>query len=1057
MSKPSVSKNAYAKRHRDSNPAPISDSDSEFAAGPYEDENDKKKKRSKGGYKKEKKNSKKINNARYGDYEPPTKKRRVEEVDSSGDERPTTKLKAPSKSNRKRKKEGNPLAHYFQEWEWMGEYSEEEDAGDEADNENESDYGIDEEEDEIPHIPQTMTAFISAAKAARINEVSRSPHPLEQETSSSQTDESSHTEDDDDPTGDSGGPSHHLACPHVIGGGSSHTEDDSEPDDVMMETDDTELRPRPTFQRPESSVLKPFRLRGDIKIPAPLNIFLRDYQRDGAQFFYDRYVNNRGGLLGDDMGLGKTVQVIAFLSAIMGKTGYQTDEDRRQQHVSELQDGDDWRDFRKLPLPGATWPTCLIIAPSSVVHNWQRELETWGYFEVGIYTGKLDDRRDVIKEFKMGRLDIVVTSFDIALRDIDTLDTLDWSCVFVDEVHRVKNLSSKLSIALHRLSCKRRFGLTGTAIQNSYDELHAILHWTDPERMGDPSHWKAMISDPLRHGQSNTASDQQKALALITSDILAHKLLPEFFLRRTKVLIKDQLPKKTDNVVFCPMAPIQLMAYKRILELPAVQHLIQKDDPCECGSGKTAKTRRVDRARALSKWIFPNDDVPNQIQVEMKPEYCGKWTVLESLLEDFWQDRRNNKVLIFTKSVQLLKILENYLRSTQYGFLSFSGETPQKERMGLIDQFHKNKDIFIFLISTLAGGTGLNLTGANKVVIFDPHWNPAHDLQAMDRAYRIGQTKNVTVYRLLGAGSLEELIYACQVYKQQQMLIGYDASIQTRYFEGVKNSRSKQGELFGIKNIFKLDEKKLATKKAIEEANQAQIDWAFANFGGYGMGAQDSKDPDNMAGLDKMLFDSSDGKADVGKYPKESTVDKILDSSRVAYTHHNDDVVKQNAIEVEKAKEILKRIRESKKQGVSGSPLSSNPDRRRSSGRSIATQRAGGSSKVTRSKQRSPPTTHNKSNVQWPPIRKHHQRKLNSQEQYDARWSVLIEHGFFNNAAEIREKFIPEFMKMTREQQENYFYEVDQHVIRKEREKKDKGEKNKKEKKAIEEDQLSSD
>ncbi|EEB92706.1 hypothetical protein MPER_08746, partial [Moniliophthora perniciosa FA553] len=129
-----------------------------------------------------------------------------------------------------------------------------------------------------------------------------------------------------------------------------------------------------------------------------------------------------------------------------------------------------------------------------------------------------------------------------------------------------------------------------------------------------------------------------------------------------------------------------------------------------------------------------------------------------------------------------------------------------------------------------AGGVGLNLTGANRVVIFDPNWNPAHDLQAMDRAFRFGQWRDVYVYRLLGAGAMEELIYARQLLKQQQMAIGYDASIQTRYFKGVQGDKKNKGELFGVTNIFKLHEGPLATQMAIEKANVAQLDWALANM-----------------------------------------------------------------------------------------------------------------------------------------------------------------------------------------------------------------------------------
>ncbi|KAJ3811975.1 P-loop containing nucleoside triphosphate hydrolase protein, partial [Lentinula aff. lateritia] len=732
----------------------------------------------------------------------------------------------------------------------------------------------------------------------------------------------------------------------------------------------------------------------------------------------------RGGLLGDDMGLviylfSKTVQVIAFLSAIMAKTGFESDEDRRRNHVRNLQNQSRWKETKKLPPANGTWPTCLIVAPSSVVHNWERELQTWGYFEFGVYTAPPKERAHVLKDFKLGRLDIVLTSFDIALKDIDLLDNLQWSCIFVDEVHRVKNLSSQISLALHRFECLRRFGLTGTAIQNSYDELHAILHWTDPGRLGMTKYWKSSISQPLRRGQSSTATDAEKAKALIISDILVRKLLPEFFLRRTKDLIKDQLPTKTDIVVFCPLAPTQLAAYKRILQKPEVRHLIEMNDPCECGSGHMRGHRtkecchpyrkentlrymtvllqlsnhlglilpsKLARNRELAKWIFPDSNMPNRIQVEFGKDFCGKWKVLETLLQEIRQDR-SNKVLIFTKSVQLLKIVQNYLETQPYQYCAFSGETPQKDRMGLIDEFHSNPEIFVFLISTLAGGTGLNLTGANHVVIFDPHWNPAHDLQAMDRAYRIGQTRPVKVYRLLGAGALEELIYNCQVYKQQQMRIGYEASIQTRYFEGVKNDPQKRGELFGLKNIFRLDERKIATKASIEEANQAQLDWAFANVDTKGIKGE-SNDLEviyrNIARYRQMCASLSNCPQrshslvainPVGEGKEGSRIDKILETVGITYTHDNAEILKQNDIEVEKAKNLLGSRRKS---GASKRKSANNPAE-------LAEPKA-----------------------QWPPIRKHHHPKITPQQQAEARYEALIDLGLIQSFDDIREKFVPQ-------------------------------------------------
>ncbi|KDQ54546.1 hypothetical protein JAAARDRAFT_397913 [Jaapia argillacea MUCL 33604] len=534
----------------------------------------------------------------------------------------------------------------------------------------------------------------------------------------------------------------------------------------------------------------------------------------------------------------------------MKKHGDIRDLNRRREHVSKLQDLPSWKKSRQLPAPNATWPTCLIIGPSSVVHNWEREFQTWGYFEVGIYTGTPSEREEVLDDFKMGRLDVVLTSFDVARRDIALLDDLAWSLIIVDEVHRVKNPRAKITEAYNQFLPEAiRFGLTGTAIQNAYTELWTILNWCVPGRIGTMNQWKGYIANPLVIGQSAGATQEERAKAAVVAATLKEKLLPKYFKRRTKDLIKHQLPKKTDEVIFCPLTPKQVEVYKRILGLDEVQRLTRKDEICDCGSQKQRKScchpygkgdlfkymttlikvsnhlalilpspkdspEQTARNRELSAMAFPDGNAPKYGPAILQPQFCGKWVVLEGLLSE-WSRDRTNKVLIFTKTTKLLDMLDFHLSSQSHGFVRLDGSTKQSDRMPMIDKFNQDPTIFVFLISTLAGGTGLNLTGANKVVVFDPNWNPAHDLQAMDRAYRFGQTRDVAVYRLLGAGSIEELIYARQVYKQQQMKIGYEASVQTRYFKGVQNDKSRQGELFGIQNIFKLHENTLATKMAV--------------------------------------------------------------------------------------------------------------------------------------------------------------------------------------------------------------------------------------------------
>ena len=195
-------------------------------------------------------------------------------------------------------------------------------------------------------------------------------------------------------------------------------------------------------------------------------------------------------------------------------------------------------------------------------------------------------------------------------------------------------------------------------------------------------------------------------------------------------------------------------------------------------------------------------------------ENAGKMVILDKLLRRMKE--KGSRVLIFSQMSRMLDILEDYCLFREYKYCRIDGSTAHDDRIVAIDEYNKpDSDKFIFLLTTRAGGLGINLTTADIVVLYDSDWNPQADLQAMDRAYRYGQTRNVSVYRLLGAGSLEELIYARQVYKQQQMAVGYNASMQTRYFEGVQGDKKKQGELFGIKNIFKLHEETLATKMAV--------------------------------------------------------------------------------------------------------------------------------------------------------------------------------------------------------------------------------------------------
>ncbi|SJX61041.1 related to RAD26-DNA repair and recombination protein [Sporisorium reilianum f. sp. reilianum] len=707
---------------------------------------------------------------------------------------------------------------------------------------------------------------------------------------------------------------------------------------------------RPSFPIPaELKDVGPLILAPSVEVPAAINRFLRSYQRDGVRFLYRSYAEGRGALLGDDMGLGKTIQVIAFLSAIMGKTGREEDADRRIEAVrSDRQRSDYHR-------ADAIWPTCLIICPSSVIDNWRHELDTWGYFEHAAYTGTR--AKDALESFRRGRLDILVTSHETASLSIEHLRDLDLSCVLIDEAHKLKNPSSQMTQAMQTFRCKARFALTGTAIQNTYRELYTLADWTNPGLLGTVKEWIAEIEDPLKHGQRRGADPERIADARTRAEKLVKNVLPIFFLRRTKALIADQLPRKFDKIVFCPLTSTQLDVYKRILSEDEVDLMKRHADPCDCGrldpetglayrrqnccfkrdrkgeswnknmlkyiyllqkcsnhvalvfpdpedasSKEPDRMERYERQLSYVRLMFPDSWQGKRCNAAngMEPEFCGKWKVLAGLLAQWHAD--GDKVLLFSTNLRLLQFIEFFLAREGHNFLRLDGTTPQPRRQQLVNQFNRDSSLFVFLISTTAGGTGLNLTAANRVVVFDPHWNPSHDLQAMDRAYRFGQSRDVYVYRLIGAGSLEEVIYGRQLYKQQQMEIGYNATKERRYFEGVAGDQGSLGELFGCKNLFTLHESSLAMKSIIDECNISEVTFALEQY--LKAGSSDDQTSADQAFAERA---HSQQKADVAApTDKEGGDDaavqpdairSILEGSGIAYSHDHAALVGNSAAE----------------------------------------------------------------------------------------------------------------------------------------------------------------
>ncbi|KAJ8764705.1 hypothetical protein K2173_007794 [Erythroxylum novogranatense] len=652
-----------------------------------------------------------------------------------------------------------------------------------------------------------------------------------------------------------------------------------------------------------------------VQVPASINCRLLEHQKEGVKFLYKLYRNNHGGILGDDMGLGKTIQTIAFLAAAIGREGESGDSTLVRENQATKSGH------------------ALIICPTSVIHNWETEFSRWATFNVSVYHGATRDL--ILEKLEARGVEVLITSFDTFRIHGNILSEILWEIVIVDEAHRLKNEKSKLYKACTEICTRKRFGLTGTVMQNKIMELFNLFDWVAPGSLGTREHFREFYDEPLKHGQRATAPEKFVQVADERKEHLV-RVLHKYMLRRTKEeTIGHLMMGKEDNVIFCAMSELQKRVYRRMLQLSDVQCLINKDLPCSCGS----PLKQVECCKRIVPdgiiWPYLHRDNPegcdscpfclvlpclvklqqisNHLEL-IKPnprdepdkqrkdaefasavfgpdidlvggqtrsenfmelsevKNCGKMRALEKLM--FSWVSQGDKILLFSYSVRMLDILEKFLIRKGYSFARLDGSTPTNLRQSMVDDFNSSPSKQVFLISTRAGGLGLNLVSANRVVIFDPNWNPAHDLQAQDRSFRFGQKRHVVVFRLLAAGSFEELVYSRQVYKQQLSNIAVSGKMEKRYFEGVQDCKQFQGELFGICNLFRDLSDKLFTSEIIELHEKDRNDDAHC-----------SATKQERAALDNE---------------KGTTCKPVLEEMGVLYAHRNDEVI--NVVNLPKKK-----------------------------------------------------------------------------------------------------------------------------------------------------------
>ncbi|KPE51170.1 DEAD/DEAH box helicase [Chryseobacterium indologenes] len=453
-----------------------------------------------------------------------------------------------------------------------------------------------------------------------------------------------------------------------------------------------------------------------IEIPDGLHAVLRDYQHDGLNWlsFLDEF--NFGGCLADDMGLGKTIQIIAFILAQREKRGFKTH---------------------------------LIVVPTSLLFNWQEEIRKFApTLKVLVHYGS--DRAKTTDH--MTDYDIVLTSYGMMLSDIRFLKNFDFSCIFLDESQTIKNPDSERYKAARLLQSRNRFVLTGTPVENNTFDLYSQLSFACPGLLGSKQYFKDIYAVPIdKFEYSKRAMELQK------------KIQP-FILRRTKKQVAKELPEKTEMVIYCEMNSEQRKiydAYEREL-----REFIAANDDDELNKNSMHVLTGLTRLRQICN-----------SPILLKEGYSGEHSVkTEILMEQIESKSKDHKILVFSQFVEMLDLLKTELEERNISFEYLTGQT--KNRGKAVKNFQEKENVRVFLISLKAGGVGLNLTEADYIYLVDPWWNPAAENQAIDRSYRIGQTKNVIAVRLICTNTVEEKILTLQKKKNElaQNLIKTDGA-----------------------------------------------------------------------------------------------------------------------------------------------------------------------------------------------------------------------------------------------------------------------------------------
>ena len=456
------------------------------------------------------------------------------------------------------------------------------------------------------------------------------------------------------------------------------------------------------------SQISNFSTSDDLKLPKDINADFREYQVKGFGWLWFMYKYGLNGILADDMGLGKTLQALTVLQKAKEEDGAE--------------------------------PT-LVICPTTVVFNWESEIQK---FAPTLSCLKLTgvDRKNMFK--KIPEHDVIITSYALVRRDIEKLKDYNFRYIILDESQNIKNALSQTAQAVKKLNAAHKLALSGTPIENKLEELWSVFDFLMPGFLFNMSEFNQRYVNPIMERADKTV---EKRLKL--------QIYP-FILRRMKRDVAKDLPDKMENIAYCELTDEQKDFYLQVLD-STKEELFKSIEQNGLEKSRLSIFSALLRLRQICchPRLYDKENVKHISS-------SGKFEKLKSMLEEIISE--GHRILLFSQFVNMLDIVKGWLEREGIKYEYLTGKT--KDRQAAVENFNNDPTIPIFLISLKAGGTGLNLTGADYVIHYDPWWNPAVEDQATDRAYRIGQTKKVFVYRLITKNTVEEKIQKLKTIKR---------------------------------------------------------------------------------------------------------------------------------------------------------------------------------------------------------------------------------------------------------------------------------------------------